>query len=55
MFRSKNRILGGVCGGLAKLIGVDPTIIRILWALFSFFYGVGVFLYLILWIIMPAE
>lgn len=55
MFRSRNRILGGVCAGLAKSIGIDPLIIRIIWGVLVFIYGVGILLYLLLWIIVPEE
>lgn len=45
----------GVCGGFAEWIGIDPTIIRIIYALLTFFtFGlVGVIVYLILAAIMP--
>ena len=55
LYRSgKNRMLGGVCGGLGEGLSVDPTIIRLLWVLFAF-SGIGVLLYLIAWIIIPRN
>jgi phage shock protein C len=58
LLRSKNdRIIAGVCGGLAKWLGWDPTAVRILYVLCSFFSIAfpGILVYIILAIIMPAE
>ena len=55
LYRSdKERILGGVCGGMGEYLNVDPTIIRLLWILFAF-SGVGLLLYFIAWIIIPRN
>jgi len=54
----KNRIegkLGGVCQGVAEYFEVDPTIIRIVWALGAFFYFVGVIAYFVMWIVLPEK
>jgi phage shock protein PspC (stress-responsive transcriptional regulator) len=48
-----DRILGGVCGGLAAYTGWDPTFIRLLLFLLTFFYGITIPLYLILWLVTP--
>lgn len=45
-------MLGGVAAGLAEYLGIDPTILRLIWLLF-FFTGTGFFLYLVAWIIIP--
>lgn len=56
MFRSRsNKMIGGVCAGLADYFGVDPTIVRILWAISVFVFGTGGLLYLLAWIIMPES
>jgi len=56
LYRSGNdRILGGVCGGIADYLGVDPVIIRLLWVLLVLMGGAGVLLYLIAWIIIPRN
>lgn len=56
LYRSKeNKILGGVCGGVAEHLGVDPVIIRLLWVLGSFLWGFGIILYIIAWIIIPES
>jgi phage shock protein C len=56
LYRSgKNRILGGVCGGLGEYFNVDPVLIRLLWVIFSLFYGAGILAYIIAWIIIPRN
>ena len=56
LYRSgKEKILGGVCGGIAEYFNVDPTIIRILWILFVFGFGSGILAYIIAWIIVPKN
>ena len=55
LYRSgKNRVLGGVCGGIGEFFDVDPTIVRLLWILLSF-VGMGILLYIIAWIIIPRN
>lgn len=49
------KMIGGVCGGLAEYFGIDPTIVRVVWVLITLMAGVGILLYLILWIVMPLE
>ena len=54
--RSKSdKKLFGVCGGLAKYLDVDPTVIRVIWILLVLFGGCGILLYLILALVMPEE
>lgn len=56
LYRSgKNRILGGVCGGLGDYFDVDPTLIRLLWIFFVFAAGTGLLAYLITWLIIPRN
>jgi phage shock protein C len=49
------RMIAGVCGGIAEYLDVDPTIVRVLWVLFAFMAGTGILLYLILWVVMPLD
>ncbi|MCX6229792.1 MAG: PspC domain-containing protein [Bacteroidia bacterium] len=51
------KLLAGVCGGLAKYLEADPTIIRLLYVLATLFTAVfpGALIYLIMWIIVPKE
>ncbi len=53
--RSRNAMLGGVCGGIAEWLGWDPTLVRVLYVLVSIFSAAfpGIIVYLILWIVMP--
>lgn len=51
----KNKILFGVCSGLAKYFGVDPTLVRILFIALAILKGYGIILYLLLAILMPEE
>ena len=54
--RSLNdRWIGGVCGGLAKLTGVESWIFRLLFAVAVFFGGFGFIPYVLLWIFVPVE
>lgn len=49
----KNAILGGVCAGIAKYLGIDVTVVRIVFIVLAIIDGFGVLLYLILWILLP--
>jgi phage shock protein PspC (stress-responsive transcriptional regulator) len=53
--KSKNRMIAGVCGGLAEWLGWDPTLVRVLYVLVSIFSAAfpGILVYIILWIVMP--
>jgi phage shock protein C len=56
LYRSKkDKIIGGVCGGLGKYFDIDPVLIRILFVFLTFFHGSGLIIYLILLIIVPQE
>ena len=50
-----DRKLCGVCGGFAEYLNLDPTIIRLIWAVLVFAVGTGVLAYLIAAIVMPEE
>jgi len=53
---SNNRMIAGVCGGLAEWLGWDPTLVRILYAILTVFTAFsGLIVYLLLWIIMPRK
>ncbi len=56
LFRSRTDVmLGGVCGGLAKYLNVDPTVVRLVFVLLFFIGGGGFWIYLVLWFITPVE
>jgi phage shock protein C len=52
-----NRMIGGVVGGLADYIGMDPVLARVLYVLISVFSAAfpGILVYIILWVVMPEE
>lgn len=55
LYRSSNRILAGVCGGIAEYFDVDPTLIRVVFAVLTLFSAAfpGLLLYIILMILIP--
>lgn len=55
LYRSKtNSKLAGVCGGIGEYFNIDPTVIRLAWAIFSL-VGAGVLAYIVAMIIIPEE
>ncbi|TMD90217.1 MAG: PspC domain-containing protein [Chloroflexi bacterium] len=54
-YRSNNRILGGVCAGLAEGFRLDPLWLRIAFLVLVFIQGVGIFIYVVLWLVMPER
>lgn len=56
LYRSRtNRMIAGVCGGLAEYLGVDPTVVRLIWVFLALTAGGGILLYLIAWLIIPQQ
>ena len=55
LYRSRSqRMLGGVCGGLAEYFNVDATLIRVLFLVLADFGGTGLVIYGVMWLIVPA-
>ena len=50
-----DRLLAGVCGGIAAYIGVDSVLVRAAFLILLFASGIGLPMYLIMWVIMPLE
>lgn len=50
-----DRWIGGVCGGIAPVLGLESWVCRLLVAVLTLFGGFGVILYLLLWIFVPAQ
>lgn len=48
-----NKMICGVCGGLGEFFGIDPTIIRLVWAVLGLMGGTGIVAYLIAAVIIP--
>lgn len=54
--RSNNRMLAGVCAGLAEYFGWDVTVVRLIYALATIFTVFsGVIIYAVLWLVMPEK
>ena len=51
----RNRIFGGVAAGLGDYLKIDPIIVRVLFVVSTFLSGIGILLYIILWIVVPEE
>ncbi|WP_052343994.1 PspC domain-containing protein [Kallotenue papyrolyticum] len=51
----EERMIAGVCGGLARYFQIDPTLVRLGWVLFTLLGGSGVLAYLIAWALIPDE
>lgn len=51
---ANDRMIGGVCGGLARYFGVDTTLVRLVFVL-AVLSGLSPLIYLILWVVMPQE
>ena len=52
---SRQKLIAGVCGGLAEYFNMDVSIIRLIWAISVLFGGISLFLYIIAALIMPVE
>lgn len=56
LYRSRDKkIVAGIAGGLGDYLDVDPVIIRIIIVLITIFHGIGIFIYIIMWIVIPEE
>lgn len=58
LYRSEtNKMIAGVCGGIGEYFDIDPTLVRLAWAVLSVFTAIfgGILLYIIAMIIMPSE
>src|SRR5579885_3411686 len=56
LYRSRsNRMIGGVCAGLAYHLGMDPTVMRLLTVVLTFFAGFPLLAYIVAWVVIPEE
>ncbi|MDY3120491.1 PspC domain-containing protein [Porphyromonas somerae] len=56
LYRSNNdRMVGGVCGGIAEYFNIDSSLVRLLWVLFSLMVGSGLLAYIICLIVIPSK
>jgi phage shock protein PspC (stress-responsive transcriptional regulator) len=51
----QGRIVAGVCAGLGAYFGVDVNLVRLAFGVLTVFYGLGILLYVIAWLILPEE
>jgi phage shock protein PspC (stress-responsive transcriptional regulator) len=51
----QGRIVAGVCAGFGAYFGVDVNLVRLAFGVLTVFYGLGILLYLIAWLILPEE
>ena len=51
----QGRIVAGVCAGLGAYFGVDVNLVRLAFGVLTVFYGLGILLYLIAWLILPEQ
>ena len=54
LYKSNNRMICGVCAGVAEYFGIDPTIVRLIWAALAL-SGPGILLYIVAVIVMPEN
>ena len=52
---STDKKIFGVCGGLAQFLGIDPTVVRLIWALLIFCAGTGLLAYIIAALVLPYD
>ena len=52
--KSNNRMICGVCAGIAEYLGIDPTVVRLIWAALGL-TGTGILLYIIAALVMPEN
>ncbi|MBE0645567.1 MAG: PspC domain-containing protein [Bacteroidetes bacterium] len=50
-----NKMIGGVCTGLAEYFAIDPVLIRLVFVILALHHGIGILAYVILWIVVPAR
>jgi len=56
LYRSRSRMISGVCGGIAEYFNIDPTIVRLVWALVTLgSLGLGVIGYIIAMVVIPEQ
>ena len=51
---TQHRVIGGVCSGLANYFDIDASLVRVLFAIAFFVFSSGLWIYLLLWLVMPA-
>lgn len=52
---ASDKFIGGVCGGVARSLGVDSGLVRIITVIGAFFFGIVIVVYVALWLVLPLE
>lgn len=52
---NEGKVIAGVCGGIAEYLNIDPTVIRLIWAIVGLMGGFGVVAYLVAMLIVPVK
>jgi phage shock protein PspC (stress-responsive transcriptional regulator) len=55
LYRSSNKVIAGVCAGVAEFFGLDVKLVRIAWLVAAVFAGVGALLYVLIWLLVPQK
>lgn len=56
LYKSKtDRVITGVCGGVAEYFSWDPSVVRVVWAAFCAFNGIGLIAYIVAAVVMPEQ
>lgn len=57
LYRSNDKMIAGVCSGIAAYFDVDPTLVRLAYALLTVFFAIvpGIIFYIVCWMIIPRE
>lgn len=56
LFRSRTqKVVAGVCGGLGEYFNIDPTLIRVVFAILAFINGLGIIAYIAMWLVFPRQ
>lgn len=50
---NSNKMIAGVCGGIAEYFNIDPTLVRLGWVVFGLFFGSGLLAYILAALIIP--
>ena len=53
LYKSRNKVVEGVCAGIAEYFNIDPTVIRVIWAVLALCFGTGILAYIICALVIP--
>ena len=53
LYKSRNKVVDGVCAGIAEYFNIDPTLVRVIWAILILCFGTGILAYIICAILIP--